>query len=1105
MLSWTILRVSCALAAHVIANAHAADMKEIFQLVMHQHQLKEGHAIEHRHQDKLPTQPIHRSILSHRKRTILREKHASGGSAEVKVADRNVDSSLRVTKDRRTSEGESSNEDDEDDEQSYSHDEQSSPSESIPPLLKSPWWVKIHEEFGQNSFNYIPGSRRAASSVVFTYDYNNDRLLVDQEKEGVKADAIEGNNTTEPLDQLVQNETDTSSMLYNEAIANSTTATEETDIESESNGADSATESLGQGIESESDTNSTNPVNWTDVEGNAVDSDESVHTSESAEQETPESTTTPGEEYMIVSGGYTDHDWKTFPVYAFPITSTVRTLSGEWIDLSPSELAEDAESQCDREDGGAARENLYLEAKFLDDDDNTDGTEDPWEHAAPCAPSGRMGHQSVIHDDKLYVFGGLIYDGEQSPGGYGKKETFRLEDVPFVYRLDLAEMFEARKAETKQGGDRSLLKVKGWQRIIPRVKPFSTPGGMSSTSAAEVLLTSVNRGEMQGGLWSSESTGGNDKFVMYGGLRIAKLEYEGYGHNGPSKFVKGETTFGSSQMRSHKIVELPLGDVWAYDLVLDCWEKITNNYGRGIDIPPKTGVTVNKKAPDGKDDDWWQDLSVDYSLYPRPRTAHAATVVGNELIIHGGMGWDEHTNDWDGSTDWEALDDMWILNLSTREWTRRWLFPLLVRSYHSLVGWNVDGSKTGWDKEFENVTSWEGPIVAAFGGYTTGIDVFSGEEIAYVFDDLLISYPPPPKTNYDDPPSPWLKASMNTFREDGDSSISTRYEHSAVLSKQGILSVWGGSFSGTSDVKGIWMINIAGEHSTVNLSMAEADSIYDDYERTISALHKIVIMLMFMSISLTLLLGLTQRYQELVQQANDDAAMAAGMAFSAQDLGGIESPPTNHRGNGLHPEIIDTLPRKIYSASENRDGAQEDEQECCPICLLDYSEGDELRVLPCNHFMHKSCLDAWLVNNPSCPTCRYSLSELVDDRPMMQLRTLRSRLSTSPALARFLGHDYAESIDGIEMSSRSRAVIDLRYVSSLALSEEDTVTEARGEDAQQGDTDEAPDPQSATAMGELSSWRRRRRRLQRDRRRPRFPSMRNPRLTRVPLADLDEA
>jgi len=1114
MLSWTIstIFISCALA-HVIACAHATSMKEVFQLIHRQQMMhsQEAHAGERRHQDKLPTQPIHRTILSNKKRTILRENHASGGSIG------GVDSSLRSAKVRRVEDDSSKNEDVE--ERSQSYDEESSPSEPTPPLLTSPIWVKIHEEFGQNSFNYVPGSRRAASSAMFTYNYSNDRLLQEQ-KGGIQGAGNHTNSTTEALEQ--RSDGDSNNSTSNNATESTTEEAEEADVEDENNKSNSTAEALEQGIKNDTSANSTVLDNTTEGTAEGADDNKPAsgnaheHTSESPTQQAQGPTTNENtEEYIIISGGYTDRDWKTFPVYAFSLTSSIRTLSGQWIDLSPSELDVNAESLCNEEDGTAAREKLYQEAKFLDANDNN-STEDPWEHAEPCAPSGRMGHQSVIHDDKLYVFGGLIYDEEQAPGGHKRKETFRLEDVPFVYRLDLNERFEARQAESK--GGRSMQKVTGWQRIIPRVKPFSTPNGMSSTSAAEVLLSSVNRGEMQGGLWSSE-----DKFVMYGGLRIAKLDYEGHGHDSPSKFVKGGSAFGSSsQMESHKIVELPLGDVWAYDLVLDCWEKITNSYGKGVDVPTaKDGVDAEKSndkhdektAKNKKDDDWLAELGADYSLYPRPRTAHAATVVGNQLIIHGGMGWDEHTNDWDGSTDWETLDDMWILDLNTREWKRRWLFPLLVRSYHSLVGWSVDESMMGWGKEFENYTSWQGPVVAAFGGYTTGVDVFSGEEVAYVFDDLLVSYPPP-KSKYEDTPSPWLKATMSAIDAE---MISNRYEHSAALSKEGILAVWGGSFQDTSDVKGLWMINIAGKDSTINLSMAESDSIYDDYERTITALHTIVIMLMFMSISLTLLLGLTQRYHELVQQANDESAVAAGMAFAAQDFGNDHSPV--RRGNGLHPEIIDTIPMKIYSASDN-DGAQDGEQECCPICLLEYSEGDELRVLPCNHFMHKSCLDAWLANNPSCPSCRYSLRDLVDDRPMMQLRTLRSRLSNTAALARFLGQDYEEG--GIEMtddfsdgSLPRGAVIDLRYVSSLALSEEDTVTDARGEDQQQGDVAQDPDAITHSAMDEIGSWRSRRRQLQRGSRRSSLASLRqnmsqirrnrNQRGSRVPLADLDES
>lgn len=271
------------------------------------------------------------------------------------------------------------------------------------------------------------------------------------------------------------------------------------------------------------------------------------------------------------------------------------------------------------------------------------------------------------------------------------------------------------------------------------------------------------------------------------------------------------------------------------------------------------------------------------------------------------------------------------------------------------------------------------------------------------------------------------------------------------------------------------MINIAGKESSINLQMAENDDIYNDFEKTITALHTIVLMLMFLSFSLVLLLGLTQRYNELIQQANDTAAIADGAAFAGQDFG--DETPT-WRGSGLHPEIIDTIPRKIYSASDASGGADEGGQgDVCPICLVDYAEGDELRVLPCNHFMHQSCLDAWLANHPSCPSCRHSLSELVDDQPMMQLRTLRSRLSTNPTLARFLRHDsYREG--GIEMIDQfSDGAIF--HITSLALSEEEEGRERERHGINAEDT-----ATHISTMEELSNWRRQRRQLQQNHSRP---------------------
>ncbi|KAI0958926.1 hypothetical protein AcV7_004607 [Taiwanofungus camphoratus] len=48
-------------------------------------------------------------------------------------------------------------------------------------------------------------------------------------------------------------------------------------------------------------------------------------------------------------------------------------------------------------------------------------------------------------------------------------------------------------------------------------------------------------------------------------------------------------------------------------------------------------------------------------------------------------------------------------------------------------------------------------------------------------------------------------------------------------------------------------------------------------------------------------------------------------------------------------------------------------RETCPICIVDFEEGDDLRVLPCegHHRFHRECVDQWLLElSSSCPICR---------------------------------------------------------------------------------------------------------------------------------------
>lgn len=70
---------------------------------------------------------------------------------------------------------------------------------------------------------------------------------------------------------------------------------------------------------------------------------------------------------------------------------------------------------------------------------------------------------------------------------------------------------------------------------------------------------------------------------------------------------------------------------------------------------------------------------------------------------------------------------------------------------------------------------------------------------------------------------------------------------------------------------------------------------------------------------------------------------------------------------------IKELPTATFSKDEFQGDAT------CSICLSEYDEGDEIRHLPsCSHVFHVSCIDEWLLLNPSCPVCREPLKQAED-------------------------------------------------------------------------------------------------------------------------------
>ncbi|KAI1388767.1 uncharacterized protein F4822DRAFT_256916 [Hypoxylon trugodes] len=55
-------------------------------------------------------------------------------------------------------------------------------------------------------------------------------------------------------------------------------------------------------------------------------------------------------------------------------------------------------------------------------------------------------------------------------------------------------------------------------------------------------------------------------------------------------------------------------------------------------------------------------------------------------------------------------------------------------------------------------------------------------------------------------------------------------------------------------------------------------------------------------------------------------------------------------------------------------GQTEEDHLGCSICTEDFSVGQDVRVLPCDHKFHPQCIDPWLVNvSGTCPLCRLDL------------------------------------------------------------------------------------------------------------------------------------
>lgn len=99
--------------------------------------------------------------------------------------------------------------------------------------------------------------------------------------------------------------------------------------------------------------------------------------------------------------------------------------------------------------------------------------------------------------------------------------------------------------------------------------------------------------------------------------------------------------------------------------------------------------------------------------------------------------------------------------------------------------------------------------------------------------------------------------------------------------------------------------------------------------------------------------------------------------YSQEELDRVISQLIDHNNTGTAPppasqSAIRSLPtKKVDKEMLGSDGKAE-----CSICMDAVELNTEVTVLPCTHWFHYSCIEAWLSQHNTCPHCRRSIDSV---------------------------------------------------------------------------------------------------------------------------------
>ncbi|XP_066437869.1 E3 ubiquitin-protein ligase RNF128 [Eleutherodactylus coqui] len=78
----------------------------------------------------------------------------------------------------------------------------------------------------------------------------------------------------------------------------------------------------------------------------------------------------------------------------------------------------------------------------------------------------------------------------------------------------------------------------------------------------------------------------------------------------------------------------------------------------------------------------------------------------------------------------------------------------------------------------------------------------------------------------------------------------------------------------------------------------------------------------------------------------------------------------NQRMKKLKDEAKNAIGRLQLRTIKQGDKVLGPDSDSCAVCIEAYKANDVVRILTCNHFFHKVCIDPWLLEHRTCPMCK---------------------------------------------------------------------------------------------------------------------------------------